>query len=88
MLHGQITSLHYLLVTTRYALNRKTSWQYSVSAKPFHERCVVCTVTVEILEIVIVYTEILTRKVVLWCLFTSEASEKFHNSTFQVKISV
>ena len=37
------------------------------------------------LEIVILYTEILTRKVVLWCFFSSE---KIHNSTFQVKISV
>ena len=38
--------------------------------------------------IVIFYTEILTRKVVLWCFFSSETSEKIHNSTFQVKISV
>ena len=28
------------------------------------------------LEIVIFYTEILTRKVVLWCFFMSEPSEK------------
>ena len=35
--------------------------------------------------IAIVYTEILMRKVVLWCIFTSE---KIHNSTFRVKISV
>ena len=36
------------------------------------------------------YTEILMKKVVLilWCLFKSETSEKIHNSTFQVKISV
>ena len=39
-------------------------------------------------EIVIFYTEILTGKVVLWCFFSSETSEKIHNSTFQVKISV
>ena len=39
-------------------------------------------------EIVIFYTEILTGKVVLWCFFTSETSEKIHNSTFLVKISV
>ena len=44
-------------------------------------------------KIVIFYTEILTRKVVLWCSFMSETkgfetSEKVHNSTFQVKISV
>ena len=39
-------------------------------------------------EIVIFYTEILTRKVVLWCFFTNETSEKIHNSTFLVKISV
>ena len=38
--------------------------------------------------IVIFYTEILTGKVVLWCFFLSETSEKIHNSTFQVKISV
>ena len=38
--------------------------------------------------IVIFYTEILTGKVVLWCFFSSETSEKMHNSTFQVKISV
>ena len=38
--------------------------------------------------IVIFYTEILTGKVVLWCFFSSETSEKIHNSTFQVKISV
>ena len=38
--------------------------------------------------IVIFYTEILTGKVVLWCFFSSEMSEKIHNSTFQVKISV
>ena len=37
---------------------------------------------------VIFYTEILTRKVVLWCFFMGETSEKIHNSTFQVKISV
>ena len=47
--------------------------------KYFHHHCV---------EIVIFYTEILTRKVVLWCFFSSETSEKIHNSTFQVKISV
>ena len=39
-------------------------------------------------SIVIFYTEILTGKVVLWCFFSSETSEKIHNSTFQVKISV
>ena len=39
-------------------------------------------------EIVIFYTEILTRKVVLWYFFMSETSEKIHNSTFRVKISV
>ena len=39
-------------------------------------------------ERVIFYTEILIGKVVLWCFFTSETSEKIHNSTFQVKISV
>ena len=30
----------------------------------------------------------MTEKVVLWCFFSSETSEKIHNSTFQVKISV
>ena len=39
-------------------------------------------------RIVIFYTEILTEKVALWCFFSSETSEKIHNSTFQVKISV
>ena len=39
-------------------------------------------------EIVIFYTEILIGKVVLWCFFSSETSEKIHKSTFQVKISV
>ena len=39
-------------------------------------------------EIVIFYTDILIGKVVLWCFFSSEMSEKIHNSTFQVKISV
>ena len=39
-------------------------------------------------QIVIFYIEILTGKVVLWCFFSSEMSEKIHNSTFQVKISV
>ena len=39
-------------------------------------------------KLVIFYTEILTRKVVLWSFFTSETSEKIHKSTFQVKISV
>ena len=39
-------------------------------------------------EIVIFYTEILTGEVVLWRFFSSETSEKIHNSTFQVKISV
>ena len=38
-------------------------------------------------EIVIFYTEILTGKVVLWWFFSSETSEKIHNSTFKVKIS-
>ena len=38
--------------------------------------------------IVIFYTEIFTGKVVLWCFFSSETSEKIHNSTFPVKISV
>ena len=47
--------------------------------KYFHHHCV---------GIVIFYTEILTGKVVLWCFFTSETSEKIHNSTFLVKISV
>ena len=32
---------------------------------------------------IIFYTEILTRKVVLCCFFTSETSEKIHNSTFR-----
>ena len=39
-------------------------------------------------EIVIFYTEILTGEVVLWRFFSSETSEKIHNSTFLVKISV
>ena len=39
-------------------------------------------------KIVIFNTEILTSKVVLWCFFMSETSEKIHNSTFRVKISV
>ena len=39
-------------------------------------------------SIVIFYTEILAGKVILWCFFSSETSEKIHNSTFQVKISV
>ena len=39
-------------------------------------------------EIVIFYTEILTGKVVLWCFFLIEISEKIHNSTFKVKISI
>ena len=37
--------------------------------------------------IVIFYTEILSGKVILWCFFSSETSEKIHNSTFHVKIS-
>ena len=37
---------------------------------------------------VIFYTEILTGKIVLWCFFLSETSERIHNSTFHVKISV
>ena len=40
------------------------------------------------IEMVIFYTEIFTGKVVLWCFFSSEMSEKIHNSTFQVKISI
>ena len=43
---------------------------------------------VKVGEIVIFYTEILTGKVVLWCFFTSETSEKIHKSTFEDKISV
>ena len=43
---------------------------------------------VKVGEIVIFYTEILTGKVVLWCFFTSETSEKIHKSTFEGKISV
>ena len=39
-------------------------------------------------KIVIFYTEILTRKVVSGSFFKSETSEKSHNSTFRVKISV
>ena len=39
-------------------------------------------------KIVIFYTEILTGKVVLWCFFMSETSEKIQNSTFLVMISV
>ena len=35
-----------------------------------------------------IYTEILTRKVVSTCFFIGETSEKIHNSTFLVKISV
>ena len=37
-----------------------------------------------LIGIVIFYTE-MRRKVVLWCFFGSETSEKIHNSTFQVK---
>ena len=37
---------------------------------------------------VIFYTKILKRKVVLWCFFSSETSEKLSNSTFHVKILV
>ena len=40
------------------------------------------------IEIVIFYADILSGKIVLWCFFLSETSEKIHNSTFQVKISV
>ena len=40
------------------------------------------------LKITIFYTEILTRKVVLWSFFTSETSEKIHKSTYQVEHSV
>ena len=36
----------------------------------------------------IFYTENLRRKVALWCFFMNEMSEKNHNSTFQIKISV
>ena len=36
-------------------------------------------------KLVIFYTEIFTRKVYLWCFFMSE---KIHNSTFLVKMSV
>ena len=43
---------------------------------------------VKVGEIVIFYTEILTGKVVLWCFFTSETSEKIHKSTIEDKISV
>ena len=39
-------------------------------------------------KIVIFYIEIFTEKVVLWCFLSSETSEKIHNSTFPVKISV
>ena len=39
-------------------------------------------------QIVIFYTEIWTRKVVLCVFFMSETGEKIHNSTFCVKISV
>ena len=39
-------------------------------------------------KIVIFYTETLTGKVVLWCFLMSKTSEKIHNSTFLVKISV
>ena len=38
--------------------------------------------------LVIFYTEIWARKVVLWSFFMSETSEKIHMSTFGVKISV
>ena len=44
--------------------------------------------SIRYVEIVIFYTEILERKVDLWCYFTSETSENIHNSTFRVKISV
>ena len=36
---------------------------------------------------VIFYIEILTGKVVLWCLISSETSEKIRNSTFRAFIS-
>ena len=39
-------------------------------------------------KIIIFYTEILTGKVVMWCFFMSKTSEKIHNSTFLVEISV
>ena len=53
------------------------------------EKQVLCMVTFPShLKIVIFYTEIMTGKVVLWCFFSSKMSEKIHNSTFQVKISV
>ena len=35
-------------------------------------------------KIVIFYTEILTGKVVLWCIFLSETSEKIHNFLISV----
>ena len=34
------------------------------------------------------YTEILVGKVVLWCFFSGKTSEKIHNYTFHIKISV
>ena len=39
----------------------------------------------ECVEIVIFYTEILTGKVVLWCFFTSEMSEKSTIQLFKSK---
>ena len=53
----------------------------------YHENCKM-TKKFGKIERVIFYTEILTGKAVLWCFFSSETSEKIHNSTFQVKISV
>ena len=45
---------------------------------------------VKVGEIVIFYTEILTGKVVLWCFFTSETSEKIYIQqiyTYAVELS-
>ena len=62
-----------------------------VIANAIHTHGVMAIISVAIAEgkeIVIFYIEILTGKVVLWCFFTSETSEKIHKSTFEGKISV
>ena len=83
--HNKI--LHILFLVCHRFLSTQFCLQFLKSYENVHQLNDVCNCSIQ-QEMVILYTEILTEKVVLWCFFSSETSEKIHNSTFQVKLSV
>ena len=95
----QLNCSTYKYIPSNYLCSYQVRMTFQLWLMQYHVTKVFFTIQVMLLlgalpnktrvqKLVIFYTEILMRKVVLWSFFMSETSEKVHNSTFQVKISV